>query len=249
MKKTKLSLLFLFAGVHISSNASGFDIRDLLLPPSAQMVKSILDGNEQKKQEVFNNMLKTPGKSPIFDGIQSLLTSYNNEEYMERGSDLLAEAIMFSAPDFTGYWNGKTTWDGHVVYQNHKLFDMERIMVSPITLKNSKENFGVMVLGDPSVAITGNVDTSAQRLLEGKPAVGPDNANIQLCKLIDKPLAPYYEMSFSDFESITSISKANMLKGISCLNATFSGSYWEKRRNDFIDSGSDSVYPKNTFKY
>lgn len=143
---------------------------------------------------------------------------------------------------FTGYWNRKHKWGNEVVYQRSELFDMERFEIMP--LKLAAQNVGIVDYTSSSIVSSGiDFQNSVTKLSQGKPAIGPDNQEIVLCRLINSASAPYAEMSKSDFDVAYQLTGSRTPKGVLCLRSIFASSYWKVRKNDFVDYAGDIVQP------
>lgn len=143
---------------------------------------------------------------------------------------------------FINYWNKKSEWNGNVVYQNNSLFDMERF--ETISPKLQSYNRGIVDYTSSSIISSGiDFENSVTKMMHGKAAVGPDNKEIVLCRMVNAVNAPYFEMSKTDFDVVYGLTGSRTPQGILCLRSLFASSYWKQRKADFIDYAGDIVQP------
>jgi hypothetical protein len=143
---------------------------------------------------------------------------------------------------FINYWNKKSEWNGNVVYQNNSLFDMERF--ETISPKLQSYNRGIVDYTSSSIISSGiDFENSVTKMMHGKPAIGPDNKEIVLCRMVNAANAPYFEMSKTDFDVVYGLAGSRTPQGVLCLRSLFASSYWKQRKADFIDYAGDIVQP------
>lgn len=156
------------------------------------------------------------------------------------------EQIVMHHPGMTGYWDRKVKFGDAMIYQNHKLYDMERQKYFAVDLADIPVKHTIQKSGDTRTARGGERTTSGLRLSQGRPALDPNGDEIVICRLVEDSRAPYYELAKIDAIRLLKITKSGMTLEEACLDNSLIRQYQATRKGDFIDKMGDKTYPPTT---
>ncbi len=222
MKKTMLALTLSLLSAHAMA---GFtkqgDLEDLAQNPS----------DAELQHSIRSAMLSSP-KAP-----RAWLTAWSEaesqQEYGSRWAEVGLNLLRWSQPDKTYEWKAAAMVQpgNTLAYQQDSLIDLERAQAYHLRYPETSGTVHAVAMADTSKGQYQVIATSQRRMAMGLAPVGPDNADVQLCKLGRSSTAPYIEMSETQKRVFT---ETTGLDFSLCLSGYSAQAYWQQRFKDFV---------------
>lgn len=145
---------------------------------------------------------------------------------------------IFSAiPSFRNMWPHVVEWKGVTIHKQDDLFSMDGVQYRDIQFnKNAIKMDGYAVKDYSSSLQNEGFLSNKIRLMAGMPPISSDdNRPVMLCKIENHIDDEYYEMSFSQYNTLRKAFPSNYDMGHLCVSGQVAGSYWKARLSDFYD--------------
>lgn len=145
--------------------------------------------------------------------------------------------VFSSIPSFRNIWVESINWSGVRIYKQKDLFDMGGVQYRDIHIGQSylkMSGYSIHNYRD-SMQSEGFLSNRI-RLMAGMPPISShDNRPIMLCKLESHVDEEYYEMSYSQYQTLRVAFPSNYSMGHMCVSSQLAGAYWKLRLSDFYD--------------
>lgn len=141
--------------------------------------------------------------------------------------------LRWSLPEKSYEWRSAVRVQGLAVpvYQQDSLVDLERAKAYSVTYPQTTGSVHAFAIADTSAPNLQLIATSERRLTLGIAPIGPDNAEVLVCRLGTSSMAPYLEMSETQRTEFVRVSG---LSFSSCLVGAQASAYWQSRYHDYV---------------
>lgn len=136
-------------------------------------------------------------------------------------------------PKAKTYWEDSKEWNGLSVSLSNGLIDPETVPFGHSDMKERKGQRTTYLEATPFIESASFAMTNRHRMRSGLPAIGPDNRQMVLCRLLQDRDATYYEMAQSDAVNLITETQSGMNLDQACLSQSLTKSYWKNRATDF----------------
>ncbi|MFK4132122.1 hypothetical protein ACI2KR_07465 [Pseudomonas luteola] len=226
----------------------------LSMPVQASSVSSFLEKrNSADYDSIMQKAYKSDsGRSSVYNEIQKYVTPISSPQEVSNANELLINITSMLFPQFAGYWDNVATWNNIPVYQNHDLYDLDRMSLpkdihfvgTPVQVPGEKN----LTFENGRMLSTSPYGTTEYLMNAGYPGIGPDGKPIVLCRLIRSKYAPYIELSFSDAKSLFPVLNGSRVQD-ACLPQELTQDYWKGRVKDFNNRFGDIIEPQRTLEH
>lgn len=239
----KIKLLVIATIIGLSNQANAFTFSS---------VNDYLKTKTEKGFEnIFNAAYKSDkGREKFYRDIKLYIEKHPDPESIAKANELSVNITSMLFPQFSGYWDNIATWDNKLIYQNHDLYDMDRTSLpKDVEFRKSTSDSNMFFIDGSKSSISASPYGRTESLMsQGYPGVGPDGAEILICKLYDTPYSPYVEIAAHDAKALFPIIGSGSINKL-CLSATNTSTYWQSRKSDFFNAFGEIIRPETTLQW